>query len=289
MKVGEIEVLPVFDGFGYEVARDVLLNPAETDPWARHQAQLDAHGRLKFTIGGFLVRTGDRTVLVDAGAGTIDTGQYKGGQLLTSLQSHGVAPGDVTDVIFTHLHFDHVGWATSKGEVVFRNATYRVHEADWAYFVESPGAAPGAVRKLSPVKAQLETFATQCVLAPGLEARPAPGHTPGSTIYILSSGTQRALLLGDVAHCTVELTEPGWEFVFDVDRAAAKAVRQQITAELLDSQDPAAAAHFPDPQFGRLVRAGQAGQAGQPRSRARGASWAGQVERKDVDLPVEGR
>ena len=174
-----------------------------------------------------------------------------------------MAPGDVTDVIFTHLHFDHVGWATSKGEVVFRNATYRVHEADWAYFVESPGAAPGAVRKLSPVKAQLETFATQCVLAPGLEARPAPGHTPGSTIYILSSGTHRALLLGDVAHCTVELTEPGWEFVFDVDRAAAKVVREQITAELLDSQDPAAGAHFPDPQFGRLVRGGQGSQAAQ--------------------------
>ena len=279
MKVGDIEVLPVFDGFGYEVARDVLLNPAETDPWARHQARLDAHGRLEFTLGGFLVRTGGRTVLVDAGAGTIDTGQYKGGQLLTSLQNHGVAPGDVTDVIFTHLHFDHVGWATSKGEVVFRNATYRVHEADWAYFVASPGAAPGAVRKLSPVRPQLETFTGQCVLAPGLAARPAPGHTPGSTIFILSSGTHRALLLGDVAHCTVELTEPGWEFVFDVDRAAAKAVRQQITAELLDTQDPAAAAHFPDPQFGRLVRAGQAGQAGHaeeagPAEQAGRAGWS---------------
>lgn len=89
------------------------------------------------------------------------------------------------------------------------------------------------------------------------------GHTPGSTIYILSSGTERALLLGDVAHCTVELTEPDWEFAFDVDRAAAKAVRQQITKELLDSQDPAAAAHFPGAQFGRLVQGGQGGQGGQ--------------------------
>ena len=78
---------------------------------------------------------------------------------------------------------------------------------------------------------------------------------PGSTVYILSSGAQRALLLGDVAHSPVELIEPGWEFVFDVDRAAARAVRDQIAAELLDSQDPAAAAHFPGGQFGRLVRA----------------------------------
>ncbi len=256
MKVGEIEVLPVFDGFGYEVARDVLLNPeAGQDPWARHQAHLDPHGRLEFTLGGFLVRTGDRVILVDAGAGTIDTGQYKGGQLLDSLGNYGVSPGDVTDVIFTHLHFDHVGWATTKGEVVFRNATYRAHQADWAYFVESPGASPGAVRKLSPIKPQLETFAGECTLAPGLDARPVPGHTPGSTVYILSDGAQRALLLGDVAHCMVELIEPGWEFVFDVDRAAARAGRERIAEELLDSQDPAAPAHFPAPQFGRLVRA----------------------------------
>jgi glyoxylase-like metal-dependent hydrolase (beta-lactamase superfamily II) len=145
MRIGEIEVLPVFDGLGYEVARDVLLRPDEdgTDPWAAHEARLDPHGRLEFTLGGFLVRTGDRVIVVDAGAGTIDTGQYRGGQFLASLHEHGVAPDDVTDVIFTHLHFDHVGWATAKGEVVFRHATYRVHEADWAYFVDSPGALPG--------------------------------------------------------------------------------------------------------------------------------------------------
>lgn len=257
MRVGEIEVLLVFDGFGYEVARDVLLRPDDTrsDPWPAHEALLDRHGRLEFTLGGFLVRSGDRVILVDAGAGTIDTGQYRGGQFLASLREYGVTPDDVTDVIFTHLHFDHVGWAAAKGEVVFRHATYRVHEADWAYFVENPGAAPGAVRKLSPIRPQLETFSAACTLAPGLDARPVPGHTPGSTAFVVSSGSQRVLLLGDVAHTAVELTEPGWEFVFDVDRSAARAVREQIATELLDSQDLATAAHFPAPQFGRLVSA----------------------------------
>ncbi|HUY48845.1 MAG TPA: MBL fold metallo-hydrolase [Streptosporangiaceae bacterium] len=264
MNVGDLEVLPVLDGVGYEVARNVLRRAGagdadpgagDADPWACHSGQLDSRGRLEFTLGGFLVRAGGRVILVDAGAGTIDNGQYKGGQLLASLRGYGVAPADVTDVVFTHLHFDHVGWAAAKGEVVFRNATYRVHEADWAYFVESPDAAAGAVRKLSPVKAQLETFSGECTLAPGLDARPVGGHTPGSTIYILSSGTQRALLLGDVVHSVVELIEPGWRFTFDVDLAAAAAVRQQLSAELLDSQAPAAAAHFPGLGFGRVVTA----------------------------------
>ncbi len=111
MKVGEIEVLPVFDGFGYEVARDVLLRPAETDPWARHEERLYAHGRLEFTLGGFLVRMGGRTILVDAGAGTIDTGQQKGGQLLTSLD--GQIPGSIAQgiggALYEHLIYDAEG------------------------------------------------------------------------------------------------------------------------------------------------------------------------------------
>ena len=253
MRIGEIEVLPVFDGLGYEVARDVLLRPddAGTDRGPRTRRGSTRRPGVHPRRSGPHRRPG---IVVDAGP-AIDTGQYRGGQFLASLREHGVAPDDVTDVIFTHLHFDHVGWATAKGEVVFRHATYRVHEADWAYFVDSPGALPGAVRKLSPVKPQLETFSSECTLAPGVDARPAPGHTPGSTIYVLSSGSQRALLLGDVAHSPVELIEPGWEFAFDVDRAAARAVRDQVTAELLDGQDLAAAAHFPEPYFGRLVRA----------------------------------
>jgi glyoxylase-like metal-dependent hydrolase (beta-lactamase superfamily II) len=263
MKVGELEVLPVLDGYGYEAAREVLHRDQDGggDPWDRHAGLLDAAGRLEFTLGAFLVRSGGRVILVDAGAGAIDTGRYRGGRLLDGLRRHGVAPGDVTDVAFTHLHFDHVGWATSKGRVVFTNATYRVHEADWAHFVDSPDADPGAVRKLSPIKPQLETFSGACALAPGLDARPAPGHTPGSTVYVLSGGPRRVLLLGDLAHVPAELTEPGWSFAFDTDPAAARASREQICAELLDRQDLAAAAHFPHPWFGRLVRSGSTGRA----------------------------
>ena len=150
MKIGSIEILPVLDGTGREVAAEVLSRPGVADAWSCHAEHLDADGMLTLPLGGFLVRTGDRTVLVDAGVGTIDNGRYAGGRFLDALLGHGVAPPDVTDVVFTHLHFDHVGWATKKGAVVFPNATYRVHAADWAHFVESPEAEPGAVRKLSP-------------------------------------------------------------------------------------------------------------------------------------------
>jgi glyoxylase-like metal-dependent hydrolase (beta-lactamase superfamily II) len=253
MKIGTIEILPVLDGTGREQATEVLSRPGVPDAWSCHAEHLDADGVLNMPLGGFLVRTGDRTVLVDAGVGTIDNGKYAGGGFLDSLREYGIGPEDVTDVVFTHLHFDHVGWATKKGQVVFPNATYRVHADDWAHFVESADAEPGAVRKLSPLAPQLETFDGEVTLAPGLTARPAPGHTPGSTVYVVSSGDERALLLGDVVHSVVELAERDWEAVFDVDPVAASAVRNALADEVADSSDLVVGAHVPGLRFGRVV------------------------------------
>lgn len=253
MRIGAIDVQPVFDGTGREPAAEVLTRPGVPDAWACHSHLLDEAGILHLDLGGFLVRTGDRTVLVDAGVGTIDNGKYAGGGFLDSLQRLGVAPADVTDVVFTHLHFDHVGWATRKGEIVFPNATYRVHAADWAHFVESADAEPGAVRKLSPLVDRLETFTADGAIAPGLSARHTPGHTPGSTVYVLADAGERALLLGDVVHSVVELHERDWEAVFDVDPAAARAARNALADEVADSGDLVVGAHFPGLRFGRVV------------------------------------
>jgi len=105
-----------------------------------------------------------------------------GGGFLDSLRAHGVAPEDVTDVVFTHLHFDHVGWSSRKGRRVFPNATYRAHAADWAHFVTDgrrrAAPDPGAVRKLAPVEPQLELFDADGPLAPGSRRQATRRATP---------------------------------------------------------------------------------------------------------------
>ena len=256
MKVGDIEILPVFDGTGREVAAEMLTRPGVADPWACHPGCVDADGVLRLPLGGFLVRTGQRVVLVDAGVGGINNDKYTGGGFLDSLRSYGVSPEDVTDVLFTHLHFDHVGWASRRGAVVFPNATYRAHADDWAHFVTATDAEAGAVRKLSPLEPQLELFTADGPLAPGVDARHTPGHTPGSTVYVVSDQGERALLLGDVVHSVVELAEPDWRAVFDVDPVAASAVRNQLADEVADTPDLVVGAHFPELRFGRVIRAG---------------------------------
>lgn len=254
MKVGELEIVPVLDGSARLPAGELLrFTGSRDDPWGPHRGLLEPDGTLELTLGGFCVRTGERVVLVDTGVGRIDNGVFRGGRFLESLAAAGVAPADVTDVILTHLHFDHVGWATQQGEVVFPRATYRCHPSDWDHFVAGPHPEAGSVRKLSPIAGRLEPFTGDATVAPGVSVRHAPGHTPGSALVVVSDGDERALLLGDAVHCPVELMEDDWEAVMDVDPGLAARTRESLAREIEGTDVPVAGAHFPGLAFGRLL------------------------------------
>ena len=246
--MGELEVLPVHDGTARFPATEAFAGTTD-EQWRAHRQFLTDDGMLLLELGGFLVRHRDRLVVIDAGVGSIQ-GPLAGGAFLDSLAAHGVAPADVTDVLFTHLHFDHVGWATRRGEIVFPNATYRCDRRDWAHFV---GPDPGATRKLSPLESRLETWDDSGPVLPGIDALAAPGHTPGSTVIVLSSGSQRALVLGDVAHCPVQLVDDEWAIIGDVDEALARRTRTALAREMEGEGVLAAGIHFPGMRFGRLL------------------------------------
>lgn len=257
MDVGALRIDQVMDGTARFPAPSVYIEGVKAtggkgdadEDWTPHRDLIAEDGMLEMALGGFLVRHGDTVALVDTGVGLIE-GPFKGGMFLDNLATFGVQPDDVTDVVFTHLHFDHVGWATSKGAVVFPNATYRCHEHDWAHFY---GPDPGATKKLGPIADRIELWSTDGTILPGIDTMTAPGHTPGSTIVVLSSENERALLLGDVVHCPVELLDDEWAGMGDVDPALAKRTRVALARELEGTDTPVAAAHFPGLQFGRLL------------------------------------
>jgi glyoxylase-like metal-dependent hydrolase (beta-lactamase superfamily II) len=261
MQIGALEVLSVFDGSvkvpatgAYQTGPDGLKGGDEAD-WAPHRDLLD-DGKVEFVFGGFLVRgADDRVLLVDGGVGATPDPQYQlgGGQLLANLASVGVGPEDVTDVLFTHLHFDHIGWASTDGVATFPNATYRCDRRDWDHFV---GRDDFATARLTPVEDRFEPWDGDASMAPGVDVRLCAGHTPGSALVVLSSGDQRALLLGDVVHCAVELLDDEWAGVADVDPAMAQRARNALARELEGTNVPVAAAHFPGLKFGRVL-AGQ--------------------------------
>jgi glyoxylase-like metal-dependent hydrolase (beta-lactamase superfamily II) len=271
VKIGDIEILPVLDGSARLRPTAAYAGTTEAD-WAPHGGLLDPDGRLEMAFGGFLVRAGDRVVLIDAGVGPDSPSPFmSGGQLLDNLARQQVSPGEITDVIFTHLHFDHVGWASRAGEAVFPNATYRCDGRDWEYFVEPPPelhqraeadnptaalTAPGSCRTvLEPIASHLEPWHESTTLMPGVDVRLAAGHTPGSGVIVISSGTARAVLLGDVAHCPIELLDDEWATLGDVDPAMATRTRVALMREFERQDVPITASHFPGLRFGRVVQA----------------------------------
>jgi len=261
VQVGELLVTPILDG-RFELPATLFFPKTYEEDWVPHRRFLNEDGMLPLDVGGFLVRNGRRTILVDAGVGRPVPGPGFG-MFLEALAAAGVEAGDVTDVVFTHLHFDHIGWASADGAPVFPNATYRCHREDWDFFLspELPEIQTGKImgaqvtppERLEPIADHVEAWDGDGPIVPGIDVRHAPGHTPGNTVIVLSSGTDRAILLGDVCHCPIELLDPGFEAVGDVDRDLARRTRQAWIEELEGTRVPASAAHFPGMQFGRLL------------------------------------
>jgi glyoxylase-like metal-dependent hydrolase (beta-lactamase superfamily II) len=234
-------------------ARAELFPDVPDLAWAAEPESLDSKGDVPLALGGILLHTGDRVALIDLGVGPELATHFK---FLDRLRAAGVAPDEVTDVLFTHLHFDHVGWSTLDGELTFPNATYRCGRDDWTYFVEEERDHPTERLSrplLEGVEQRLEPWDGDVTLWPGVDVVAAAGHTPGSSVIVLSTPDERAVLLGDVVHCPAQLLHPDWSALGDVNPRQAEATRERLARELDDPSTHVAGAHFPGLQFGRVV------------------------------------
>lgn len=264
ISVGDIRVTYLPDGHGK--FEPTALFPASTpEGWKPHSRWLDQDGRLVATFGGFLIQTASRNLLVDLGfyQKEVDIpglGRLMGGHLLESFKTTGLEPSDIDTVVFTHLHLDHVGWtsqATAAGrQLTFANARYLLMSDEWKHWYgrdDPVGPAPQEVQQ--PLESRIEWLEDGQEVALGVNVLASPGHTPGHLSLVLSSGGQRAIILGDVVHCPVQLEEPDWLCFADVDPQLARRTREKLWTELEDPSTVGAGGHFSDFVFGRLIRA----------------------------------
>ena len=252
VRVGDLELVPLNDGT-CKLSQEFYVGL----DFALHQDLLARDGRVHIPIGCFLLRTGGTTVLVDAGLGDVDVGWARGGELPTALRAAGVTPADVDVVVCSHLHLDHIGWLVADDRPFFPNATVRYGHADWAQFVDGAEAS-SRTRQIMETMAsagRLEPLDGDVVaIAPGVTARHTPGHTPGHYGLVVASGTERALILGDAVECPLQLEEPDFYAMSDVDPALAARTREALWRELEGSDALVTAAHFPGLQFGRVLK-----------------------------------
>ncbi|SIQ13499.1 Glyoxylase, beta-lactamase superfamily II [Paracoccus thiocyanatus] len=195
-----------------------------------------------------LVRTPDALVLFDAGMVPANNA--------ASLAQAGVQPQDVTHVVLTHMHGDHVGGLMDGGSPAFPNAQLILPRPENDYWAANPSEAYTA--KVVPLLDKAQQIEGTEEILPGIKAEPAPGHTPGHTTYLLESQGQRLLITGDsFNHYVYSVQRPAWHVRFDVDKDQGAATRQAVLARLAEEKIPFIGYHMPFPAVGFIAPNGK--------------------------------
>jgi glyoxylase-like metal-dependent hydrolase (beta-lactamase superfamily II) len=204
---------------------------------------------ITLSVDALLVKVKDHVVLIDSGLGP-----KAHGVLSQSLKKAGVSADDISDVLITHVHGDHVGGlAAADGTPAFPKAKVRMSNAEWVFMQSQSDLAP----LVKTISAQVQTFEPGTVVAPGITAVAIKGHTPGHMGYEIVNGDDRLLDIGDSAHSSiVSLVRPDWAMGFDSDRAVAKASREKLLSDLSKSHEKVFSPHFPYPGVGTVESEG---------------------------------
>jgi glyoxylase-like metal-dependent hydrolase (beta-lactamase superfamily II) len=254
-KIGELSALALRDG-ELELPNDTKVFGVGRTP-ADVAAVLSAAGlptdKLHLEIHPLLVKTADRVLLFDTGAG--NNFGPGAGKLAGSLAEAGIDPQSVTDIFISHSHGDHVGGlVNAEGNLAFPNASIHMSKAEWAYM-----SGLDHYKAIVPVlAAKVGAFAPGAELVPGVvTAVEIKGHTPGHSGYRITSGSDSLLYVGDsMHHFIVSVQKPEWTIAFDGDAATASASRAALISQLATSGERVYAVHFPFPGLGKMQKRG---------------------------------
>ncbi|MBK5945061.1 MBL fold metallo-hydrolase [Rhodobacter veldkampii DSM 11550] len=236
----EAELAPILDRYG--ITGDALMPPCNVT----------------------LLRDGTNTVLFDVGSGP--DFQPTAGKLGDALAALGLTPEDVTHVVFTHAHPDHLwGLLDEFDEPVFANATHMIGKAEWDYWmdpatVDSIGTsrtafAVGARRRLEAMQDRIATFGDGEEILPGIASRLSPGHTPGHMAFELRSGSESVMVVGDaIGNHHVGFERPLWKSGSDQDPDMAAPTRAALLDQIATGQMRLIGFHLPEGGLGRAEK-----------------------------------
>lgn len=211
-----------------------------------------------------VLRQGPLLALFDAGSGS--GFQPSVGRLPDALSAAGIDPLDITHVIFTHGHPDHLWGALDDfDEPLFANATHMMGQVEFDYWmddatVDSIGAerasfAVGARRRLEVLADGMVLFGDGDSVLPGVLAMATPGHTPGHMSFILGDGADRVMVLGDaIGNPHVGFARPGWVSGSDQDPEQAARTRLALLDQITAQDMAVVGFHLPSGGIGRVSR-----------------------------------
>lgn len=267
MKLGTFEVTALNDGI-FQLAVDKLLQTTDPNLVAARLRAAYLGLPVHTSVNAFLIHTGEKLVLIDSGhAGQ---GGAATGLLLKHLRDSGYSPEQVDEVYITHFHGDHLnGLLTADGKPAFPNAVVRADQRESGFWLgdeaQAPAGARGAManakRVLKPYQdaGRFKPFDGATELVKGVRSQPTYGHTPGHSIYVVESGSDKLVLGGDLMHvAAVQFKNPEVTISFDSDPKAAAPQRLALYQDASKAGYYLGFTHLSFPGIGRLRSDGSA-------------------------------
>lgn len=231
-----------------------------------HQNYLDTI--VETSISAYLVRANNQLILIDAGCGNFMGATV--GKLKQHLIAAGFHPEDISAVLLSHLHADHVGGLIDGDKITFPNATIYISKLE-AEFWLTPANKGTANKRAQPFfdpaqaaitpyqkTGKVKTYDLGATLFPGISSVKSTGHTPGHSQFALESKGQKLVFWGDVVHAgAVQFVDPSVTIDFDVDLSAASDARKKAFEEAVGKGYLIAAPHLPFPGIGHLRGSGK--------------------------------
>ena len=272
LRIGEIDVLVISDGV---LPLPTAMLGHNASPAVR-AAWLDdmflPRDACDWPLNAVLVRSGGRTILIDAGLGfDPDLQLPRAGQLTRRLEAAGIDLASVTDVVLTHMHMDHIGGLLVEGMKKRLRPDLRIHVAaaeikfwespDFSHTSMPPGF-PDALRSAAKRFAKeyhnnLRTFDEKHEVAPGVVVYRTGGHTPGHSVVRMASGGEGLTFAGDAVFA-VGFDQPDWHNGFEHDPEESARVRVRLLREIAETGEMLMATHLPFPSVGRVAIDGDA-------------------------------
>jgi glyoxylase-like metal-dependent hydrolase (beta-lactamase superfamily II) len=272
-KVGDIEVTVVTDGANRMKLPDDFVSNAKKDDV--NAALAAAYMEKDVFVGPYnpvVVNTGSKLVLIDTGVGEAGFKASNGasGQLMNNLKAAGIDPKSIDVVLISHFHGDHVnGLLMADNSLAFPNAEVMVPEAEYKYWMDDGEMSRATNPRIQglfknnrrvfsgDVVKRMTQYAWGKDVLPGIQAVGTPGHSPGHTSHILSSGGSTLYVQADVTHVPYLFARnPGWHAFYDHDPQMAEVTRRKVYDMLAADKIRVQGFHYPFPSNAYVEKAG---------------------------------
>ena len=259
LKVGSITIIPLSDGNATR-APSAFMPSVAAEAWEPMREYLTAEGQIPLNFGSCWINEDGTWTLVDTGYG--GRPGTAGGKLLGEFEKARLQPEQISRVIITHLHADHIGWNTvdrdGQPEVLFKNARHIIQRRDWEHFTQPTIKANAPVIGLcaEPLEAAglLDLLDGDQAISAGISTLLTPGHTPGHQSVLVSAGEEKAIILGDVSHSPAQVVHPEWSPAADIDPVLSARTRADVWDRVEQQGLKIAAGHYGYPSIGGIVR-----------------------------------